>query len=59
MIGNNESHYRIAEKPGAGGMGEVCRAGDTKPDRQFAIKVPPDVFISDLGRRQSSGYGKR
>ena len=47
MIGTTLSHYRIIEKLGAGGMGEVYRAGDTNHDRQVAIKVPHDIFSGD------------
>ena len=47
--------YQVAEKIGAGGMGEVYRPRDTKLDRDVALKVLPDTFASDperLGRFQ-------
>ena len=42
--------YEIQSAIGAGGMGEVYRARDTRLDRDVAIKVLPDVFASDPER---------
>src|SRR6187200_3188416 len=42
--------YQILSALGAGGMGEVYRARDTKLNRDVAIKVLPDVFASDAKR---------
>jgi serine/threonine protein kinase len=49
-IGQAISHYKIIEKLGAGGMGEVYRAEDSNLDRQLAIKVLPDIFSGDPER---------
>src|SRR3990172_4794062 len=39
--------YEIASPLGAGGMGEVFRARDTKLNRDVAIKVLPAAFAQD------------
>jgi len=42
--------YEVIAPLGAGGMGEVYRARDTKLNRDVAIKVLPDTFVSDRDR---------
>src|SRR6266849_3993862 len=44
--------YEIQSPLGAGGMGEVYRARDTRLDRTVAIKILPAVFSSDADRLQ-------
>ncbi len=48
--GQTLAHYEILAPLGAGGMGEVHRARDTRLQREVAIKVLPDALAADEDR---------
>ena len=50
MIGEMLNQYRITATIGAGGMGEVFRARDTRLNRDVAVKVLPKDFAANPDR---------
>src|SRR5881409_275413 len=51
-VGTRLGPYEIVAPIGAGGMGEVYRAQDTRLDRSVAIKVLPAAIAADAESRQ-------
>ena len=51
LVGERFGPYEIGALLGAGGMGEVYRARDSKLARDVAIKILPDAFTADANRR--------
>ena len=50
LTGKQLAHYKIEKLLGAGGMGEVYLARDTKLDRRVALKILPWHFVADNER---------
>ena len=47
MVGKTVNHYKVLEKIGEGGMGEVYRAEDTKLVRNVAVKFLPEELAQN------------
>jgi eukaryotic-like serine/threonine-protein kinase len=52
LVATQIAHYRIIEKLGTGGMGEVFLAQDTKLERRVAIKLLPAKSLDDVHARK-------
>ena len=52
MVGRQIQQYQLLEKLGAGGMGEIYKALDTRLNRTVAIKVLPSAKSGDPDRRR-------
>jgi serine/threonine protein kinase len=52
MVGKTVHHYQFLEKLGAGGMGEIWKAQDTRLNRFVAVKILTDASAGDPERRR-------
>jgi hypothetical protein len=52
MVGKTVHHYQFIEKLGAGGMGEIWKAQDTRLNRTVAVKILTSASAGDPERRR-------
>ena len=52
MVGKTVHHYQFLEKLGAGGMGEIWKAQDTRLNRIVAVKILTEASAGDPERRR-------
>ena len=50
--------YEIVDAIGAGGMGDVYRARDTRLDRTVAVKVSREQFSERFGMNAGDSFGR-
>jgi eukaryotic-like serine/threonine-protein kinase len=53
-VGSRIGHYEVLSALGAGGMGDVYRARDSRLGRGVALRILPDLFAADPERRARS-----
>lgn len=59
QVGDRMGPYEIVGRLGAGGMGEVYRARDTRLERDVAIKVLPEhLHVNETSRHRFAPGGK-